>query len=96
MIFNHNRTENLESRLLDVHNSFMPIRDTKFEKVLNDITDNKVKFHKNLFIFQQNILEFCKEREEKRLDDLTDNGDISIFVEEREFIRKLLRQTNRK
>ena len=51
IIFNQNRTDNLESRLLDVHNSFMPIRDKKFERVLNDITDNKVKFYYILFIF---------------------------------------------
>lgn len=50
MIFNHNLSEDLKTKLLDINTCYMPLRDKKFEEILNDLTCNKVKI-KFLFVF---------------------------------------------
>ena len=42
MMFNQNISENLTQKLLNINSSYMPLRDMKFEKVLKNITKNKV------------------------------------------------------
>lgn len=40
-------SEDLKLKLLDVNSSFMPIRDKKFEGVLQDYTKNRVNIFYN-------------------------------------------------
>ena len=45
IVFNHNLSEDLKLKLLDVNSSFMPIRDKRFEEVLEDYAKNRVIFN---------------------------------------------------
>lgn len=47
MIFNRKLSDDLKNRLLDVNTCYMPLRDKKFQAVMNKFIANKVFFYLN-------------------------------------------------